>query len=101
MNEQKIAGLIGLALRARQAVSGADACRLLIRSGECGVLLVDGDAGPNTRKKAEEQCRSTETPMRILPAGTIERATGRSNRLLAVRKGGFAIQLCEITGKEE
>ena len=96
MNDSRTAGMLGLAIRAGQAASGMDACRILIRSGKCGVLLLDGDAGPNTRRKADELCRQAEIPMMLLPAGLIEKATGRSNMMIAVRQGSLAEQLLQI-----
>ena len=96
MNDQKVKGMIGLAVRARQAAAGTDACRILIRSGNCGVLLIDGETRGNTRKKSEDLCRQTGTPVVILPPGTIERATGKDNRVLAIRKGSFTEQILQI-----
>ena len=93
MNGQKLAGILGLALRARQAAMGTDASRIMIRTGKCGLLLLDGDAGLNTRKKAEELCRQTGTPMLVLPSGMIRSATGKSNMVMAVSKGGFAEEM--------
>ena len=99
MNMQKVTGMLGLALRARQAALGMDACRLMIRSGKCGVLLIDGSAGANTRKKAEELCGQTGTPVRILRGGLIEEATGKSNMVVGLLKGSFAEQvLAETSG---
>jgi len=100
VNNRKVCGLMGLALRARQAEAGTDACRILIRSGKCGVLLMDGNAGPNTRKKAKELCERTQTPLLVLPGGMIESATGRCNMLLGIRQGGFADEILR-TAQEE
>ena len=97
MNERKLAGLLGFAVKARQAAAGADACRTLIRSGKCGVLLLDDGAGPNTRKRAEELCERNGTPLRILPEGMIGEATGRDNMVLALQKGSFADKALEET----
>lgn len=96
MNEQKLAGMLGLTVRAGQASAGMDACRILIKSGNCGVLLIDGATRDNTRKKSEDLCRQTGTPVAVLPPGTIERATGKDNRVLAIRKGSFAEQILQI-----
>ncbi|MBR5961553.1 MAG: hypothetical protein IKZ98_11250 [Clostridia bacterium] len=93
MNDQKLRGMIGLAVRARQTAAGTDACRILIRCGECGVLLIDSGTADNTRKKAEEMCERTGTPWRVLPEGLIEAATGKSNMILGLRKGSFAEQV--------
>ena len=54
MNEQKVKGILGFAAKARQISAGMDACRLLVRSGRCGILLIDDLTGPNTRKKAAD-----------------------------------------------
>ena len=96
MNGQQMAGILGLAVRARQASSGMDASRIMIQSGKCGVLLLDAEAGPNTRKKADDLCRRTETPMIILPSGLIEKATGKSSMVIAVREGSFAEQFLRM-----
>ena len=94
MNEQKLKGLLGLALRAGQVSAGTDACRIQVRSGKCGLLLLDGTAGIHTRKKAEELCGKTGTQVKILPPGMIESATGRTNMLLGISKGSFSDQIC-------
>ena len=96
MNEQKLTGMLGLAMRARQAAAGMDACRIMIRSGQCGVLLADGETAPGTLQKAEDLARQSGTPFRVLPAGMILKATGRDNRIIAVRTGSFAEQMITL-----
>ena len=93
MNEQRAKGMLGLAVRAREACFGDDACRKLIESGKCGIVLMDEETGPNTRKKYEELCGRTGTILAILPRGLMEEATGRTNRVAALRKGAFAEQM--------
>ena len=93
MNDQKLKGLIGLAVRARQAVLGMDACRILINSGKCGVLLIDEGAGLSTRKKAEALCIKSGTPMKTLTAGFIEEATGKSNTVIGLYKKVFSDEI--------
>ena len=96
MNEQKLSGLMGFAIRARQAAMGTDACRILIRGGKCGILLVDGNAGNNTREKAEEICRQSGTPLLMLPPGMIGKATGKECMLLGIQKGSFSEGILSI-----
>ena len=93
MNGQKMKGMIGLALRARQAVTGMDACRMLIKSGKCGVLLIDITAGNSTRKKAEELCIRSGIPIIAIPEGMIEEANGKSNMLMGLQKGSFTEEI--------
>ena len=93
MNEQRTKGMLGLAVRAREACFGDNACRKLIDSGKCGMILLDGETGPNTRKKYQELCERSGTPLIVLNAGLIEEATGRTNKVAALRKGAFAEQM--------
>ena len=44
MDNARLRGLIGLTVRARQAVFGEDGCLKTIRAGNCGVLLAPFDA---------------------------------------------------------
>jgi ribosomal protein L7Ae-like RNA K-turn-binding protein len=94
--EQKLRGLIGLAFRARQADSGMEACRILIRSGRCGIMLIDRNTGPNTRKKSAELCEASHTPLRVLPAGMIENATGKQSMVICMKKGSFTEEILRI-----
>ena len=100
MNEQKLRGLIGLAVKARQAETGMEACRILIRSGKCGILLIDGAAGPNTRKKAADLCAGAHTPLRRLPEGTVPEATGKNNIVIGLKKGSIAEEILRIMPEE-
>ncbi len=100
MNVERIGGFLGLALRSRQAVLGTDACRILVRSGNCGVILLDEAAGVNTRKKTEDLCKRSGVPVIRIPEGTIEGATGKENMVMAVRKGSFAETIIRESGTE-
>lgn len=100
MNEQKAAGMIGLAVKAGQAAAGTDATRIMARTGKCGAVLVDGETSENTRKKAEDLCRRTEIPIIVLPAGLIWKATGKDNMVIGIRKGSFSEQILKITGEQ-
>ena len=93
MNEQRLKGLLGLSVRAGQAVFGEDSCRRLLAGGQGGILLLDEAASENTRKKSRELCERTETPLALLPEGMIPAATGRDNMAMALRKGAFADQV--------
>lgn len=95
MNETRARGMLGFAVKTGQVSFGEEACRILVRSGKCGVMLLDGGAGAGTRKKAEAMCRAEEVPLMIMPAGMIAEATGRGNIAAAVRKGPFAEQLAD------
>jgi len=93
LNEEKLRGLMGLCTRARQAVFGEEGCLKEIRSGKCGVLLLDGEISPAAERKYRGACAEAEVTVGKLPPGLLERATGRPGMAMAVRKGSFAEQM--------
>ena len=100
MDEKKLQGLMGLCVRARQAVFGEDACLKAIRSGECAVLLLDGGASQATRDKYTGSCEHAGVPLVILPEDLLEIATGRPGRAMAVKPGGLASQIKQLIKQE-
>ena len=101
MNAQKMMGILGLAMKARQVSSGTDACRMLIRSGKCGIVLADVKTASNTRKKISGLCQKNGIPIRILPNGMIEEATGRTNMVLGICKSGFSEQIIRLLQEDQ
>ena len=94
--ENKLRGLMGLCLRARQAVFGEDGCMKTIRAGNCGVLLLDSGASKATQDKYRGVCHNASTPMVELPQGLLHAATGKPGVAMAVLKGGFANQVVQM-----
>ena len=94
--ENKLRGLMGLCVRARQAVFGEDGCMKTIRAGNCGVLLLDSGASPATRDKYRGVCANANTPMVELPQGLLHEATGKPGMAMAILKGGFANQIQQM-----
>ena len=93
MNDTELKGIMGLCVRAGQAVFGEEGCMRALNSGTCGVLLLDGEISPKSRKRYEEACGRTGTPVRLLPGGLILAATGRPGMARAVQKGSFSVRL--------
>ncbi len=91
--ENKLRGLMGLCVRARQAVFGEDGCMKTIRSGQCGVLLLDSGASKATQDKYKGVCDNAKTPLELLPEGLLHFATGKPGVAMAVLKGGLANQI--------
>ena len=91
--ENKLRGLMGLCVRARQAVFGEDGCMKTIRGGNCGVLLLDSGASNATRDKYRGVCANANTPLVELPEGLLHEATGKPGVAMAVLKGGLASQM--------
>ena len=94
--ENKLRGLMGLCVRARQAVFGEDGCMKTIRGGNCGVLLLDSGASQATRDKYRGVCANANTPMVELPEGLLHEATGKPGVAMAILKGGFANQVQQM-----
>ena len=95
IRENKLRGLMGLCVRARQAVFGEDGCMKTIRGGNCGVLLLDSGASTATQDKYRGVCANANTPMVELPQGLLHEATGKPGMAMAILKGGFAKQVIQ------
>ncbi|MCQ2458097.1 MAG: hypothetical protein MJ142_05105 [Clostridia bacterium] len=93
MDKQKISGLMGLCVRARQAIFGEDGCMKSLRSGQCGLLLMDEAISDRVREKYLGICERCGVPYAILPEGMIFDATGRPGMAIAVLKGPLAERL--------
>ena len=91
--ENKLRGLMGLCVRARQAVFGEDGCMKTIRGGNCGVLLLCSGASKATQEKYRGVCENAKTPLELLPEGLLHEATGKPGVAMAVLKGGLAAQI--------
>ena len=92
MNEQRLKGLIGLSVRAGQAVFGETACRKLAEAGQCALLLLAEDASPNAADRYRTLSRRTGVPLLNIPPGMPEAATGRGCIAIGIRNGPFAEQ---------
>ena len=67
MTDTKAHGLLGLCVRAGQASFGEDGCLGAIRGGKCGLLILDGGASDNARKRYTDAMPRRKT--RIAPTG--------------------------------
>lgn len=95
MNENRLKGLAGLCVRAGQAVFGEDSCTRTVRSGQCGILLIDGNASDGTKKRYQSICRTAGIPCTEMPADWIETATGKTGMAMGVKRGPFSDQITE------
>ena len=97
---KRVQGLMGLCVRARQAVFGEDGCMKSIRSGQCGALLLDAGASAATKEKYRGVCQRAAVKLIELPEGLLLEATGRPGVAMAVDQGGLSDQLIELTRYE-
>lgn len=96
----RLKGLMGLCVRARQAVFGEDGCLKTVRAGSCGVILVDEGASQATKEKYRGACLRAGVTVAWLPEGLLFDATGRPGVAMAVPKGGLAEQLKGLLSEE-
>ena len=97
---KRMRGLMGLCVRARQAVFGEDGCLKSIRVGQCGALILDEGASAATRAKYRSACERAGTTVIELPEGLLYEATGRPGVAMAVNQGGLADQLIGLVDIE-
>ncbi len=95
MNEAGLKGILGLCVRAGQADFGEEGCRKALKAGQCAVLVLDGAASDNARKRYDSWCRNAGVPLAEVPEGLIEGATGKPGIAMAVRKGPFSQRIID------
>ena len=96
--------MLGLCARARKLECGADACVKAVRQGRAYAVLLDGEAGPNTKKSVEDACSFRGVRLVRVEAGEIGRATGKPGRMAAaLTDEGMAKRFLELMdmGTEE
>ena len=101
MNEPRIRGLMGLCVRARMAVFGEGGCLKSVRSGNCGLVLLDSGASAAAQEKYRGACGHAGVPLRILPKGLLGEATGRPGVAMALQPGGICQQLLTLLPETE
>ena len=97
---KRMQGLMGLCVRARQAVFGEDGCLKAVRTGQCGALLLDAGASAATKEKYRGACQRASVQLIELPEGLLSEATGRPGVAMAVHQGGLADQLTGLIKDE-
>ena len=100
MDEARLRGLMGLCVRARQAVFGEDGCMKAIRTGSCHLLLLDGGASDATKKKYRSACENAGVLMGEIPENLMLEATSRPGVAMAVTQEGLARQMIRLLWPE-
>lgn len=94
MNESAVAGILGLALRARQLLIGAGRALDHVRAKGTGSLLVDESASENTRKRFSDAATHHQLRLIVLPEGLLGRALGSPGAMVAlIIPGGLETKL--------
>ncbi len=94
---RKIAGMIGLCMRAGRLVTGLDSADQAARRGSAKLLLIDQGASNNAKKVISDASLYTSVPYRALPEGLLSQAAGKDGRMAAaVMDQGFADKLTDL-----
>lgn len=96
--DEKVYGLLGLACRAGQLVSGEFEVERQLQKGNVCAVLLDSDASANTRKRFSDACAHRELPICMdFEPGRLGRAIGRdSRRIAALKKGKLSEQILKL-----
>ncbi len=95
----RMAGYIGLAARAGQAVTGEGACVQAVRAGKAAVVLLDSAASENAVKRFTDACAHHRVPLVRFPPEMLQKAVGKPGRMaLALVSGGLAAKVLECAG---
>ena len=76
-------GMLGLVMKSGRMQCGQSVCDKLIKSGEAQLILIDAGASQGTRKAVTDACAYYNIPFRLIPAGALGQAIGRSGRMVA------------------
>lgn len=92
VNNNKLAGALGLAKKSGNLLSGENICIEAIKSGKVLLTIVAEDASENTKKLFNDKCTYRNIPVYyILNKETMGRIIGKETRaVFAVTDKGFA-----------
>ena len=88
----RLLSLLGIAQKAGKVVSGGFLCEKSIKAKQARLVIIAGDASPNTEKKFSNKCTYYKIPyIKYGDKEAIGRAIGRENRsCVAVTDDGIA-----------
>ncbi|GEN33633.1 YlxQ family RNA-binding protein [Aneurinibacillus danicus] len=90
--------MLGLAQRARKLITGEELVIKAVRQGQVHLVILAGDASPNTRKKVIDKCGSYEVSCTTYGDRlTLGAALGKEQRVvIGVTDAGFAARLTQL-----
>ena len=100
VNEQ-FCQMLGLAMRAGQLSTGESGFRQSAAQGEAILLLVDGAASDNTKKRIADCAAYYGLPLAEVEPGRLGACIGRDGRMsAAVKKGPLGKKLLALAGTD-
>ena len=95
--DDKIKGMLGLAMRAGCVTDGTERALNEIRKKNSSLVLLDSAASANTVKQVRDKCAFYGCTVITVPAGLLDASLGKSGRMAAaIKKGGFDTRLREL-----
>lgn len=103
IQQNKVLGTLGLAMRAGSIACGEFLTEEAIRSGKAKLVIVAEDASDNTKKKFRNSCRYYRVPFALFGSKeTLGKAVGKEFRAsMAVLNPGFAASIGKNLDMEE
>ena len=103
MINNKVYGLIGLAMRAGKIAFGADAVEDLIKKRKLKLVIVAKDSSERTRNNFEFICNKNDIPIIIFgDIENISKSIGKQNKaILGVKEVNIANEICKIVNGGE
>ena len=90
-SREKLRGLLGLARRAGALRAGTENTLASVRTGSAGLVLLDGAASGNTRKRISNACAAYGAPLAELEPELLGYAVGSPGSMTAcIAPGSFA-----------
>ncbi len=101
MTATRVAGFLGLCVKAGQVSLGQEACVNLVRREAAALVLLDEGCSENTRKRLLDACQTHQVPLYSMPEGRIAQAVGKEGRMMAaIGQGGMAQKLFTLLSLE-
>jgi len=97
-HNQKFLGLLGLAMRAGQVVSGEEGVLAAVKSQKAALVIIAADASDGTKKKFTDKSNYRDIPFRIVfEKDVLGHAIGKKTRaVVGILDPNFAKKMLEM-----
>ena len=98
VDNKRLCGLIGLAMKAGKLVAGTDACLEQMEKKTVKIILVAQDASERTKTKFEQEAKKCNIPIyKVLSIDEISKAMGKNNKaVIGIKEAGFSNKIMDI-----
>lgn len=103
MSNERLKGMIGLAIKAGKALSGSFAVEGAVRRGRARLVLIDGRASAATIRQFQSLCTNHGVKCVVMQdSGVLEDLLRRDNRtLMAIMDNHFATAIYELSNNNQ